>query len=132
MPPQAILVELQKQAPGFVADTLEYTTQSNRGKSRTTLRITGHDERYPTRGASNGFAVVDPASGKVLSADYLPGHQSAGFAALTAFVALHFGSYGGLPVRWGYYCLGLGGGLFVLYWLPVVDYCAAKTRTAGG
>lgn len=114
MPPQAILVELQKQAPGFVADTLEYTTQSNRGKSRTTLRITGHDERYPTRGASNGFAVVDPASGKVLSADYLPGHQSAGFAALTAFVALHFGSYGGLPVRWGYYCLGLGGA-FLFY-----------------
>ncbi|MDE7546977.1 PepSY-associated TM helix domain-containing protein [Acetobacter fabarum] len=114
MPPQAVLAELHKQAPGFIADTLEYTTQSGGGKSRTTLRIAGHDERYPTLGASNGFAVVDPANGRVLSADYLPGHQSAGFAALTAFIALHFGSYGGLPVRWGYYCLGLGGA-FLFY-----------------
>lgn len=114
MPPLAILDALQQQAPGFVADTLDYTTQLVKGKSQTTLRIAGHDNRYPMRGATNGFAVVDPLSGKVLSADYLPGHQSAGFAALTALIALHFGSYGGLPVRWGYYCMGLGGA-FLFY-----------------
>ncbi|MFT9417149.1 PepSY-associated TM helix domain-containing protein [Acetobacter sp.] len=114
MPPQAVLVELQRQAPSFVVDMLEYTTQFSKGKSRTMLRVTGHDERYPTLGVSNGFAAVDPGNGKILSADYLPGHQSAGFAALTAFIALHFGSYGGLPVRWGYFCLGLGGA-FLFY-----------------
>ena len=114
MPPLAILDALRQQAPGFVADTLEYTTQQGKGKSQTTLRIAGHDNRYPMRGATNGFAMVDPLNGKVLSADYLPGHQSAGFAALTAFIALHFGSYGGLPVRWGYYCMGLGGA-FLFY-----------------
>lgn len=114
MPPVALLAALQQQAPGFVADTLEYTTQHGQNKDRTMLRITGHDERYPTRGAANGFAMVDPFSGKVLSTDYLPGHQSAGFAVLSAFFALHFGSYGGLPVKWGYYCLGLGGA-FLFY-----------------
>lgn len=114
LPPTALLAALQQQAPGFVADTLEYTMQRGKGKGQTTLRISGHDDRYPMRGATNGFAVVDSASGKVQSADYLPGHQSAGFAAFTAFFALHFGSYGGLPVRWGYYCLGLGGA-FMFY-----------------
>lgn len=114
LPPAAIMAALQQQAPGFVADTLEYTTQQGKGKNKTTLRVAGHDDRYPMRGATNGFAMVDPMSGKILSTDYLPGHQSAGFAALTAFFALHFGSYGGLPVRWGYYCLGLGGA-FLFY-----------------
>lgn len=112
--PPALLAALQQQAPGFIAETLEYTTQVNKGKSRTTLRVAGHDERYPMRGATSGFAVVDPNNGRILSTDYLPGHQSTGFAALTAFIALHFGSYGGLPVRWGYFWLGMGGA-FLFY-----------------
>lgn len=114
MPPDALLAALQEQAPGFAPDTLEYTTQNGKGRSKTTLRVFGHDERYPMRGAASGLAMVDPVSGKILSTDYLPGHQSTGFAILTAFFALHFGSYGGLPVRWGYYCLGLGGA-FLFY-----------------
>lgn len=114
MSPSGLLAVLQQQAPGFVVDTLEYTAQHGKGKSSLALRVSGHDERYPMRGATNGFAMVDPASGKILSADYLPGHQPAGLAVLTAFFALHFGSYGGLPVRWGYYCLGVVGA-FLFY-----------------
>ncbi|WP_086639926.1 PepSY domain-containing protein [Acetobacter okinawensis] len=112
--PALLLATVQQQAPGFVADTLEYTAQRGKGKSGLVLRVAGHDARYPMRGATNGFAMVDPASGKILSTDYLPGHQSRGLAVLTAFFALHFGSYGGLPVRWGYYCLGVGGA-FLFY-----------------
>lgn len=114
MPPSDLLRTLQQQAPGFVVEVLEYTASHAKGQSGPTLRVSGHDERYPMRGATNGFAMVDPVSGKILSADYLPGHQPTGLAVLTAFFALHFGSYGGLPVRWGYYCLGVGGA-FLFY-----------------
>ena len=114
MPPSDLLLALQQQAPGFVVETLEYTAQHGKGKSGPALRVSGHDARYPMRGATGGFAMVDPVSGKILSSDYLPGHQPAGLAVLTAFFALHFGSYGGLPVRWGYYCLGAGGA-FLFY-----------------
>ena len=78
------------------------------------LRVAGHDTRFVMRGPNAGFAVMDPASGRILSTDYLPGHQSGGFATITSFFSLHFGSYGGYPVRWAYLVLGFGGA-FLFY-----------------
>lgn len=104
--PADLLATLEAQAPGFVADTLLY---SHNGRGDMTLRVTGHDSRYSTRGPVAGFATLDPRTGKILSADYLPGHQKTGFAILTVFFALHFGSFGGNTIRWGYVVLGLAG-----------------------
>lgn len=112
LPPVEIVARLATAAPGFVPDTLEYSHRGPHGPFM--LRVAGHDSRYGMRGPVAGFAVVDPVTGRILSSDYLPGHQTAGFAVLTAFFALHFGSFGGLPVRWGYLVLGLAGA-FVFY-----------------
>ncbi|CAI9119909.1 PepSY-associated TM helix domain-containing protein [Brytella acorum] len=110
LPPMAILEALTRQAPGFVPETLNYT----RMHDRMTLRVTGHDDRYSLRGPTEGFANLDPSTGRIISADYMPGHQPAAFAILTTFFALHFGSFGGVWVRWGYVVLGFGGA-FLFY-----------------
>ncbi|GAA4479634.1 PepSY-associated TM helix domain-containing protein [Gluconacetobacter asukensis] len=113
--PRAVVDALARQAPGFVPDTLEYAMRPmGPGGGKLTLRVAGHDVRFGLRGSVSGFATLDPYTGRVISADYLPGRQSTGFAIVTAFFALHFGSYGGAPVRWGYLVLGFGGA-FLFY-----------------
>ncbi|MCA1955818.1 PepSY-associated TM helix domain-containing protein [Zymomonas sp.] len=109
--PEKIVNSLELQAAGFVPEMLNY---SQNKEGQLVLRVAGHDSRYGMRGASRGFAEIDPYSGKILSSDYLPGHQSTGFAILTTFFALHFGNFGGNFVRWGYVLLGLGGA-FLFY-----------------
>ena len=110
LPPVAVRDAVQKQAPGFVPETLTYTLMHG----QVALRVAGHDDRYSLRGPTAGFATLNPITGHIVSADYLPGHQSTGFAVLTTFFALHFGSFGGTLVRWGYVVLGLGGA-FLFY-----------------
>ncbi|GAC87010.1 hypothetical protein Gbth_028_049 [Gluconobacter thailandicus F149-1 = NBRC 100600] len=109
--PAQIVATITKQAPGFMPETLVY---DNSHGGHLALRVTGHDPRYGARGAGGGFAGVDPYSGKLLSTDYLPGHQTLPMAVLTSFFVLHFGSFGGEGVRWGYAVLGLAGA-FMFY-----------------
>ncbi|OUI87056.1 PepSY-associated TM helix domain-containing protein [Acetobacter tropicalis] len=111
LPPQQILAALARQASGFVPDSLNYTQRPGAGL---VLSVAGHDPRYSMRGPVSGFAEVNPYTGRVTSTDYLPGHQSTGFSIITTFFALHFGSFGGVAVRWGYVVLGLGGA-FLFY-----------------
>ncbi|MEJ5155005.1 PepSY-associated TM helix domain-containing protein [Gluconobacter wancherniae] len=109
--PEAILQSLKVQVPEFEPDTLNYA-QGRGGKLA--LRVAGHDPRYALRGPDSGFAGVDPYTGKIVSTDYLPGHQTPAFAVTTWFFSLHFGSFGGNPVRWLYFVLGLAGA-FLFY-----------------
>lgn len=103
--PSAVVAQLAKDVPGFAPETLSYQ-MGPRGAS---IRVQGRDPRYAMRGADFGIAVIDPYNGAIKSADYLPGKQGPGFATLSSFFGLHFGNYGGAPVRWGYFLLGLGG-----------------------
>ncbi|AQT05352.1 PepSY-associated TM helix domain-containing protein [Acetobacter persici] len=109
--PTDILALVTRQAPGFVPEVLNYM-QLGHGKD--VVRVFGYDERYPTRGPTGGFMVLNSRTGAVQSGEYMPGHQPAKFAILTSFFALHFGSFGGAPVRWGYVVLGLAGA-FLFY-----------------
>ena len=109
--PAVLVAALARQAPGFVPNTLQYAV---RGDGVLTLRVAGYDTRFPMRGPNVGFAMMDPLTGRVILTDYLPGHQPTGFAVLTSFFSLHFGSYGGAPVRWGYLVLGFSGA-FLFY-----------------
>lgn len=109
--PTDILALVTRQAPGFVPEVLNYM-QLGHGKD--VVRVFGYDARYPTRGPTGGFMVLNSRTGAVQSGEYMPGHQPAKFAILTSFFALHFGSFGGAPVRWGYVVLGLAGA-FLFY-----------------
>jgi len=113
--PAEILARLAQTAPGFVPDTLDYSTRPGGPPgSGPVLRVSGHDPAHVMRGPTSGFATLDPYTGQILWSAYLPGYQSAGFAALTSFFALHFGSYGGAPIRWTYLVLGFAGA-FLFY-----------------
>ncbi|MGB8601404.1 MAG: PepSY-associated TM helix domain-containing protein, partial [Rhizomicrobium sp.] len=139
--PEAILTRLKQTAPGFTPTRLDYAQMrgvphaGSRGQAAgksagvkgnpqapvkpsgvgpMSLRVCGVDPRYGVRAITEGFAVVDPYDGAILQSEYLPGHQNGWYATLTAFFALHFGNYGGLSVRWGYFLLGLAGA-FLFY-----------------
>lgn len=109
--PAEIVQALQKQAPGFVPDVLNYTSTD---KAKQTLYVIGHDEHYMMRAPAGGLAELDPASGKLLATEYMPGLQSTSFSILTTFFALHFGSFGGNIVKFGYLILGFVGA-FLFY-----------------
>ncbi|QIE23963.1 PepSY-associated TM region [Caballeronia sp. SBC1] len=111
LPPLKILAAVKQRAPGFEARELSYR---GAGAPGATVFVRGDDPRYLAR--SGGFALLDPVSGQFLNAQFLPGAPDANAwsAATSAFFALHFGSYGGAPVQWGYFFLGLAGA-FLFY-----------------
>lgn len=109
--PVEIVSHLAREAPGFTPDTLDYSTRPGGVMA---LRVAGHDAAHFMRGPSSGFTTIDPYTGRLLWRDYLPGFQSGSFAALTSFFSLHFGSYGGAPIRWAYLVLGFAGA-FLFY-----------------
>jgi len=111
LPPLQILAAVKERAPGFEAQELSYR---GAGAPGATVFVRGDDPRYLAR--SGGFALLDPVSGRFLNAQFLPGAAdgNAWSAATSAFFALHFGSYGGAPVQWGYFFLGLAGA-FLFY-----------------
>ncbi len=59
---------------------------------------------------------MDAVSGEFVNRRYLPGdgNGNAWSATSSAIYALHFGSYGGAPIQWGYFLLGLAGA-FLFY-----------------
>lgn len=110
LPPAEIVRRLTEQAPGFTPIVLEYHARAG---GAWTLRVGGTDPRHGLRGPTLGYAGVNPYNGRIGFSDYLPGHQDASAAAITSFFALHFGNFGGAPIRWAYFLLGLAGaGLF--------------------
>lgn len=110
LPPAQLLAKVRERAPDFVPTALRYR---GAGKPGATVFVAGDDERYLAR--DGGFALMDPATGAFLNAQFLPGGNGNNWSASTsAFYALHFGSYGGAPVRWGYFALGLAGA-FLFY-----------------
>lgn len=76
---------------------------------RASVMIWGHDDNAIAPRAPGGFVAINPYTGAIQSTDYLPGHQGGGMTAVSSFFALHFATYGGEPVRWVYFLLGLAG-----------------------
>jgi uncharacterized iron-regulated membrane protein len=127
--PAEVIQRLAEQVPGFTPVALSY------GEGRDgapTLRVSGHDARYGLRGPTFGIATLDPHSGAITGDDYMPGRQDRWGATITSFFALHFGNYGGAPVRWAYFLLGLAGAfLFYSGNLLWVESRRKKERKAG-
>lgn len=109
--PAALLDRIHARAPDFEPAEL---TWRHAGQAGATVFVRGEDPRYLAR--SGGFALMDPISGAFVNRKFLPGDGNGdNWAATTsAIYALHFGSYGGAPIRWGYFLLGLAGA-FLFY-----------------
>tara|TARA_R110002072_G_scaffold31735_5_gene97570 strand:- start:55565 stop:57202 length:1638 start_codon:yes stop_codon:yes gene_type:complete len=108
LPPAQIVARLTEQAPGFTPNLMTYQIASGRGPM---LRVFGNDPKYGMRSPTGGVVGVDPYTGEAVATDYMPGMQGPLGATLTSFFTLHFGSFGGAPVRWSYFILGLTGAL---------------------
>ncbi|CAN7354156.1 PepSY-associated TM helix domain-containing protein [Caballeronia sp. LjRoot31] len=109
--PLQIVAAVKQHAPEFEPAELSYR---GAGAPGATVLVSGDDPRYLAR--SGGFALLDPVTGRFLNAQFLPGAADGNTwsAATSAFFALHFGSYGGEPIQWGYFFLGLAGA-FLFY-----------------
>ncbi|MBU60172.1 MAG: peptidase [Alcanivorax sp.] len=109
--PATLLATLRDVEPGFEPRELVYSDPLG---PRAALRVGGKSEGHMLRGATRGFAGMDPYSGEITSLDYLPGHEDTWIDIVTAFFALHFGNFGGPVIRWSYVLMGLGGA-FLFY-----------------
>jgi uncharacterized iron-regulated membrane protein len=127
--PLAIQQRIAQQAPGFRLHTITYEFDATKGRHGT---IAGYDPRYGARAPVYGLGEIDTLTGTITEADYMPGRQDAWFATVTGFFALHFGSFGGAPVRWAYFALGLAGAfLFYSGNLLWIESRRRKERKAG-
>ena len=107
LPPSELLRRINAQLPGFEVYSLGYKT----GKSGVLeASVTGLDVRYGTRARTQATTHLDAYTGQVDTHD-LPGHMEGWDTAVNSFFMLHFGSFGGNPVRWMYLLLGLCGAL---------------------
>lgn len=127
LPADELLRRVQAQLPGFEVQSFTFQQADDRVEGR----VTGLDVRHGTRARIYASTHLDPYTGRVDTHD-LPGHMERWDAAVNAFFMLHFGSYGGNPVRWLYLLLGLGGALVFytgnLLWL---ESRRRKQRDAG-
>ncbi|MEG0186136.1 MAG: PepSY-associated TM helix domain-containing protein, partial [Stenotrophomonas sp.] len=104
LPAAELLRRVEQQLPGFEVQSFGF--QNKDGHVEAT--VTGLDIRHGTRARVYASTHLDPYSGEVDAHD-LPGHMDGWNGAVNAFFALHFGSFGGNPVRWLYLLMGLAG-----------------------
>ncbi len=127
LPADELLRRVQAQLPGFEVQSFTF----QQGEDRVEGRVTGLDVRHGTRARTYASTHLDPYTGQVDPHD-LPGHMARWDGAVNAFFMLHFGSYGGNPVRWLYLLLGLGGALvFYTGNLLWIESRRRKQRDAG-
>lgn len=124
LPPSNLVARAKAAAPGFEPAALDYRGV---GTPKAMAHVAGTDDRHFKRSARAGFALMDPVSGQVFQSTYLPGQQNSGWASmLSSFFSLHFGSYGGEPLRVLYAVLGLMGAL--LFYTGNVLWIETRTK----
>ncbi|KAF0225437.1 MAG: pepSY-associated TM [Rhodospirillaceae bacterium] len=121
-----LLAHVAVVAPGFRPTSLQYR---DFGTKAATVRVSGEDPRYLVRG--HGFLLLGAVSGSVIGTEYLPGQQGVWASVVSSFFALHFGSFGGDTVRWGYFALGLAGA-FLFYSGNLLWIESRRRRQRGG
>jgi len=131
LPPSELIERVRTLEPGLRPLKLQYRRAGTRGAS---LVVWGEDRRHLVR--LMGFTVMSPVSGEILDTQYLPGHQGLWSRIVSVFFALHFGTFGGEPVRWGYFVLGLAGAFLFysgnLLWIESRRRSLARARDESG
>ena len=105
LPASELLARADAQLPGFEVYAFTFAREED---GHLEGGITGLDIRRGTRARTYMRTHLDPYTGTVDTHD-LPGYMDGWDEAVNAFFALHFGSYGGNPVRWLYVLMGLAG-----------------------
>lgn len=107
--PSVLAERVRAVAPGFQAMEIDYRRM---GTPTAAVHVGGSDDAHFKRSPRMGYALMDPATGEIFESTYLPGQQSSAWATwLVSFFSLHFGSYGGEPLRVLYAVLGVLGAL---------------------
>lgn len=129
--PVELVAAARKLSPGFEPKTLQYQQVTT---PRAVVRVWGKDAAAVLPRAVGGFVALDPYSGKVTNRDFMPGAQSTPNLWISSFFALHMAAFGGTPVQWMYFLLGLAGAwLFYsgnLLWIETRRRRAARGATA--
>jgi len=86
--PEEVLQAVQYRAPGTLGAT---------------VRVSGNDARFMLR--REGFLLMSPVTGQIVDTSYVPGKQNSWTEPVSAAFSLHFGTFGGEPVRWAYLAL---------------------------
>lgn len=132
LPPAELIARVANASSSFEPTVLQYVGVTG---PKPTVRVWGHDTRALEPRALGGFALMDPYTGRLVTTEYLPGHQSAAALVLSSFFALHFASYGGAPLKWMYFLLAmLGAWLFYsgnLLWIESRRRRASKRAGTG-
>ncbi|MFT4056473.1 MAG: PepSY-associated TM helix domain-containing protein [Novosphingobium sp.] len=127
--PVRIVQRLKEQAPGFTPHQIVY---GQGGGILPALRVQGTDPRYGQRGPTYGIAGLDPDTAEIVDRNYMPGMQDGWSATTTGLFTLHFGSFGGYPIRWTYFLMGLAGAfLFYTGNLLWIESRRKRERKAG-
>ncbi|MBP1628760.1 MAG: hypothetical protein H6Q00_3235 [Holophagaceae bacterium] len=105
--PLATLLDRARAAvPGFEPAYLRFQAYG----TPAAVQILGHREGFLGR---FGQLALTSDTGRLLDLQ-VPGHRDPNHALLSGLYGLHFGDYGGLPVRLAYGLLGLSGTLLLL------------------
>ncbi|UKE50912.1 PepSY domain-containing protein [Xanthomonas translucens] len=108
LPVADLLARARAASPGFAPDSLSF---HDAGDANARVEIYG---QQPQRRLNTMAGVaMEAATGKVLRV-LAPQTMAPGVASLRGLQALHYADFGGAPVRWLYFLLGLGGA-FLFY-----------------
>lgn len=102
--------KIETTLPGFAVTAIAYRQEDG----QLSAEAIGRDPRFLGQRLQESAVEIDPATGTVVDSTSAPGGSRGKDAVVNSFFALHFGGYGGEPVRWGYFLLGLGGA-FLFY-----------------
>ena len=111
LPPEQLIAKVREISSDFIPREMMYRDVLT---ARAGVRIAGEDPEHMLRGARRGFISIDPYTGEITDTDYMPGFEQGWLDIVITFFALHFGSFGGNPIRWVYFLLGLSGA-FLFY-----------------
>lgn len=108
LPVAELLARARAASPGLHPESLSYHAA---GDAAAQVEIYGTQDQRKLN--TMGAVALDAATGKLLRV-MQPSTMSPGVAALRGLQALHFGSYGRMPLKWLYFLLGLAGA-FLFY-----------------
>lgn len=107
LPAEELLASARERIPGYVPHHLIFLQPGDRAGVVSAMGdqigVLGHASRI----------ALSSVTGEVLAVE-VAGARPTGTSALSSLAALHFGDYGGRPVQWLYFGLGMAGA-FLFY-----------------